>query len=114
MGCCPGSRTESSGRGCRHPQVRLVVFGHRLRQAGLLGNMGRVASSADNATIGSFWSTLQRELLDTRRWADQKELDLAIFGWIEARYNPRRRHTSLGMLSPGEFEALHSKTAAAA
>lgn len=46
--------------------------------------------------------------------ADQKELALAIFDWIEARYNPRRRHTSLGMLSPVEFEPLHGKTAAAA
>jgi transposase InsO family protein len=45
------------------------VFGHRLRQAGLLGSRGRVASSVDNSMIESFWSTMQRELLDTRRWA---------------------------------------------
>ncbi|MCW2500470.1 MAG: transposase [Frankiales bacterium] len=42
------------------------VFGHRLREAGLLGSMGRVARSVDNSMIVSFWSTLQRELLDTR------------------------------------------------
>lgn len=84
------------------------VFGHRLRSAGLLGSMGRVASSVDNTMIESFWSTLQRELLDTQRWTSQDQLASAIFEWIEAWYNPRRRHTSLGDISPIEFEALHS------
>lgn len=90
------------------------VFGHRLRTAGLLGSMGRVASSVDNTMIESFWSTMQRELLDTRRWRTKDELASAIFEWIEAWYNPRRRHTSLGMLSPVEFEALHTQAASAA
>ena len=90
------------------------VFGHKLRQAGLLGSMGRVASSVDNSMIESFWSTMQRELLDTRRWSSKPELASAIFEWIEAWYNPRRRHTSLGMLSPVEFEALHNQAAPAA
>ena len=84
------------------------VFGHRLRDAGLLGSMGRVASSVDNTMIESFWSTMQRELLDTRRWDSQEQLASAIFEWIEAWYNPRRRHTSLGDLSPIDFETLHS------
>ncbi len=57
--------------------------------------------------IDSFWSTLQRELLDTGRWTNRTELASAIFEWIEAWYNPRRRHSSLGMISPVEFEALH-------
>jgi putative transposase len=90
------------------------VFGHRLRQAGLLGSMGRVASSVDNSMIESFWSTLQRELLDTQKWSTKAELASAIFEWIEAWYNPRRRHSSLGMLSPVEFEALHVQAAPAA
>jgi putative transposase len=83
------------------------VFGHRLRTAGLLGSMGRVASSVDNSMIESFWSTLQRELLDTRSWDSPEQLGSAIFEWIEAWYNPRRRHTSLGMLAPVEFEHQH-------
>jgi putative transposase len=90
------------------------VFGHRLREAGLLGSMGRVASSVDNSMIESFWSTLQRELLDTRRWDSQEQLASAIFEWIEVWYNPRRRHTSLGMLSPHEFETLHTAAVTAA
>lgn len=84
------------------------VFGHRLRNAGLLGSMGRVASSVDNTMIQSFWSTMQRELLDTQQWASQQQLASAIFEWIEAWYNPRRRHTSLGGISPVEFETLHT------
>jgi transposase InsO family protein len=67
--------------------------------------MGRVASSVDNSMIESFWSTTQRELLDTRTvWESPEELGTAIFEWIEAWYNPRRRHTALAMLSPVDYE----------
>jgi putative transposase len=90
------------------------VFGHRLRAAGLLGSMGRVASSVDNTMIESFWSTMQRELLDTQRWSNQEQLASAIFEWIEAFYNPVRRHTSLNMLAPHEFETLHTTAVPAA
>ena len=76
--------------------------------------MGRVASSVDNALIESFWSTMQRELLDRKQWSSRVELASAIFEWIEGWYNPRRRHTSLGMLSPHEFETLAATTQTAA
>jgi putative transposase len=56
----------------------------------------------------------KRELLDTQRWATQDGLASAIFEWIEAGYNPRRRHTSLGMLAPHEFETLHTAAEIAA
>ena len=98
----------------RGSQYTSWVFGHRLRKAGLLGSMGRVASSVDNSMIESFWSTMQRELLDTRQWDDPEQLGSAIFEWVEAWYNPRRRHSSLGMLSPHEFESLHTATGTAA
>lgn len=90
------------------------VFGHRLRQAGLLGSMGRVASSVDNALIESFWSTMQRELLDRRDWDTRTELASAIFEWIEGWYNPMRRHSALGMLSPHDYETLHTPAGTAA
>lgn len=76
------------------------VFGHRLRDAGLVGSMGRVASSVDNSMIESFWSTMQRELLDQHRWDSADELGGAIFEWIEAWYNPRRRHTRWACSAP--------------
>ena len=65
---------------------------------------GRVASSVDNTMIESFWSTMQRELLDTQRWDTKVQLSQAIFEWIEAWYNPRRRHTSINDLAPVAYE----------
>jgi len=90
------------------------LFGHRLRQAGLFRSLGRVASSVDNAPIESFWWTMQRELLDRTIWDSRAQLASAMFEWIEAFYNPRRRATSLGDLSPADYEALHTAAEIAA
>ena len=98
----------------RGAQYTSWIFGHRLREAGLLGSMGKVASSVDNALIESFWSTMQRELLDRRDWDSRAELATAIFEWIEGWYNPSRRHSSLDMLAPHEFETLHTAAQGAA
>lgn len=98
----------------RGAQYTSWVFGHRLRQAGLLGSMGRVASSVDNALIESFWSTMQRELLDRHDWETRTELASAMFEWIEAFYNPSRRHSALGNLSPADYETLYNRVATAA
>lgn len=76
--------------------------------------MGRVASSVDNALIESFWSTMQRELLDRTTWDSKTQLASAMFEWIEGFYNPRRRHTSLGDLSPADYETLHAAAEIAA
>ena len=76
--------------------------------------MGRVASSVDNALVESFWSSMQRELLDRRSWASRTELASAMFEWIEDWYNPRRRHSALGYLSPVDYEALHTAIVTAA
>ncbi len=75
--------------------------------------MGRVASSVDNGLMESFWSTMQHELLDRQRWATRADLGSAIFEWIEAFYNPRRRHSALGYLSPCSGE-IHTTALTAA
>jgi putative transposase len=106
----PGAVVHSD----RGSQYTSWIFGHRLRAAGLLGSMGRVASSVDNGLMESFWSTMQRELLDRRKWDTKADLGLAIFEWIEAFYNPRRRHSALGYLSPAQFEHLHTAALTAA
>jgi putative transposase len=106
----PGAIVHSD----RGSQYTSWIFGHRLRAAGLLGSMGRVASSVDNGMIESFWSTMQRELLDRRSWTSRAELGSAIFEWIEAFYNPRRRHSALGYLSPHHYEQLHTAAVTAA
>jgi putative transposase len=68
--------------------------------------MGTVGDCYDNSMMESFWSTLQLEVLDTRTWETRTELANAIFEWIECWYNTgRTEHSSLGMLSPADFEA---------
>jgi transposase InsO family protein len=99
----PAGTVVHSDRGS---QYTAWAFGQRLRQAGLLGSMGRVASALDNAMMESFFGTLQRELLDRSAWMTRKELARAIFEWIEGWYNPRRRHTSIGFRSPVDYEQM--------
>jgi putative transposase len=90
------------------------AFGRHLREAGILGSMGTVGDALDNAMAESFFSTLQCELLDRRSWETRAELAAAIFEYIEAFYNPRRRHSSIGYLSPVEFESRFTTGAIAA
>jgi putative transposase len=69
---------------------------------------GSVGDCYDNAMMESFWATLQLELLDRKAWNSRDELANAIFEWIECWSNPTRRHSSIGMLSPVDFEQLHT------
>jgi len=80
------------------------AFGTRIREASLLGSMGTVGDCYDNAMMESFWHTMQLELFDTMEWETRHQLGNAIFEWIECWYNPYRRHSSIGMLSPDEYE----------
>lgn len=84
------------------------AFGQRLRAAGLLGSMGTVGDALDNAMAESFFATLQLELLDRKTWTTRRQLAQAIFEYIEAFYNPERRHTSINNLSPTAYEAIPS------
>jgi putative transposase len=90
------------------------AFGRRLRAAGVLGSMGSIGDAYDNSVAESFFSTLQRELLDEHHWTNRRHLALAVFEWIEAWYNPRRRHTSIGYVSPIDYERAHTPAAIAA
>jgi putative transposase len=72
-----------------------------------LGSMGSIGDAYDNSMVESSFGTLQLELLDERHWANRQQLALAIFEWIEAWYNPRRRHSYCGMFSPADYEAAH-------
>ena len=68
--------------------------------------MGRVGACADNAAMESFFSLLQKNVLNRRRWHTRDELRLAIVTWIETTYHRRRRQDALGRLTPIEFETL--------
>ncbi|AAT89136.1 transposase-truncated [Leifsonia xyli subsp. xyli str. CTCB07] len=67
--------------------------------------MGRVGAAGDNAAMESFWSLLQTNVLNQRRWATRQELHLAIVLWIERKYHRQRSQDTLGGLKPIEFEA---------
>lgn len=87
-------------------QFRSHAFVRALRAAQLRGSMGRVGACADNAAMESFFSLLQKNVLNRRRWATRDELRLAIVVWIERTYHRRRRQDTLGRLTPVEFETL--------
>jgi putative transposase len=76
-----------------------------LVEHGVKASMSRTGNCYDNATMESFWSTLKHELVYRRRFATRQEAMTAIFAFIEGFYNRRRLHSSLGYLSPLDFES---------
>jgi len=88
----------------RGSQFRSRAFRAVLNAAGLTGSMGRVAAAGDNAAMESFFSLLQKNVLDRRPWTSRAELRYAIITWIEHTYNRRRRQRVLGKLTPVEYE----------
>jgi transposase InsO family protein len=88
----------------RGSQFRARSFRAVLAAAGLQGSMGRVASAGDNAAMESFWSLLQKNVLNQQQWSSRAELHYAIVVWIEHTYNRRRRQRGLGKLTPVEYE----------
>jgi putative transposase len=69
--------------------------------------MGTVGDAYDNAMAESFFATLECELIDRRSWPTKTEARMALFTYIEGWYNPRRRHSALGQMSPANFESKH-------
>jgi len=88
----------------RGGQFRARSYVAVLKGNGLTGSMGRVSAAGDNAAMESFYSLLQRNVLDRTRWATRDELATEIVIWIEHTYNNRRRQRGLGKLTPVEFE----------
>ena len=81
-------------------------FGQAARDAGIAISMGSRGDAYDNAVAESFFATLKKELIHRRSWPTKRELGSAVFEYIEAFYNRERRHSTLGMLSPHEYEEL--------
>lgn len=92
--------------GGRGSQFRAKKFRRALREHGLVGSMGRVGAAGDNAAMASFFSLLQKNVLDWRQWATGEDLRIAIMRWNERTYHRRRRQAGIGKLTPIEFEAL--------
>jgi transposase InsO family protein len=97
----PRAAIHHSDLGCQYTSI---AFGKRCQEAGIRPSMGSVGDCFDNAMCESFNATLECELLVTRRFKNQRKAGLAVFDFIEGWYNPHRRHTSIGNISPVEYE----------
>ena len=85
-------------------QFVALAFGQQARAAGIAQSMGSRGDCYDNSVAESFFATLKKELVDRRSWPEKAELRTEIFDFIEIFYNRRRRHSTLGMLSPLDYE----------
>jgi putative transposase len=103
----PSGVIHHSDRGCQYTSY---AFGKRCREAGVMPSMGSVGDAYDNAMAESFFATLERELLNRRRFKSQAEARMAVFEWIEGWYNPHRRHSALGYRSPVNYERAHERS----
>ena len=90
-----------SDHGCQYTSYN---FGKRCQQMNVVPSMGTVGDAYDNAMAESFFATLEREVLNRRTFKTHAEARLAVFEWIEGWYNPHRRHSGIGRLSPNNFE----------
>jgi putative transposase len=97
----PAGVVHHSDRGS---QYRSLLFGKTLRESGLLQSLGRVGHAGDNAACESVISTLKEEWIKRHSYQSRDQARLSIFRYIETFYNPRRRHSSLGGISPDEYE----------
>ena len=88
-------------------QYTSVAFGQRCAKMGVRPSMGSVGDAYDNAMAESFFASLECELIDRRSFRTKTEARLALFTYIEGWYNPRRRHTAHGRISPINFERNH-------
>ncbi len=88
----------------RGSQYTSLAFGRTLRESGLLQSVGRRGHAGDNAACESVISTLKEEWIKRHRYHSRDQARLSIFRYVETFYNPRRRHSSLGGISPDEYE----------
>jgi putative transposase len=101
----PEAVIHHSDRGCQYTSY---AFGKRCQEAGVMPSMGSVGDAYDNAMAESFFATLEREVLNRRKFRSQAEAKMALFEWIEGWYNRHRRHSSIGHRSPANYERTHA------
>jgi transposase InsO family protein len=88
----------------RGTQYAATEYQERLQQHGLICSMSRKGDCWDNAVAESFFATLKVELLGDDVFADQATAQKIVFEYIETYYNRRRRHSTLGYVSPAAYE----------
>jgi len=105
----PSGVIHHSDQGCQYTSV---AFGKRCQEAGVRPSTGSVGDCFDNAMAESFFATLECECLDRQRFKTQKDARMAVFDFIEGFYNPHRRHSGLGNLSPINYEMRYNQKVA--
>lgn len=93
----------------RGPQFKYRKFVLALTSYGPNRSMGRVRACGDNVAMESFFSLLQKNVLNRKRWEARAELRLAITTWFERSYYRKRRQRALGRLTPIEFETKKTR-----
>lgn len=89
-------------------QYTSFAFTRRLKDAGITPSMGTIGDALDNAMCESLIGSMKTELLNRQRWKTVDDVSVAVFEWLEAWYNRRRRHSALGYLTPLEYEDQHT------
>ena len=90
-------------------QYVALVFGQRLRAAGIAQSMGSRGDCFDNAAIESYHATLEKDLLRRRSFRTRQEARTAVFDYLETFYNRERLHSTLGYRSPDDYERDHQR-----
>jgi putative transposase len=90
-----------SDRGCQYTSGEFADYCTR---NGVRRSQGKTGICFDNAVSESFFATYKKELIHTRPWPTIKDLRKETFDWIETYYNTQRRHSTLGYLTPREYE----------
>src|SRR5690625_870141 len=91
----------------RASQCRSRRLVRALNRHAMVGSMGRGGAAGDNAAMESFFSLLQKSVLDRRSWTTREELRIAIVTWVERTYHRRRRQDGLGRLTPHRIRSHH-------
>jgi putative transposase len=92
-------------------QYTALAFGKRCKELGVRPSRGTVGDAYDHAMAESFFATPECERLDRRTYRSQAEARMDLFAYIEGWYNPKRRHSALGQLSPMRYEQLNATAA---
>jgi transposase InsO family protein len=99
----------NTDRGAQYASAQIADFA---TANGLTQSMGYTGVCWDNAMAESFFATLKTEFYYRRVWPTRKRARLEVGAWIEDRYNRRRRHSSIGQISPVAFELQYSNQTA--
>jgi putative transposase len=107
----PEGVVHHSDQGCQYTSI---AFGLRCKRHGVRPSVGSVGDCYDNAMCESFFATLECELIERSSFETKTQAKMELFGFIEGFYNPRRRHSALGYLSPDSFERKYLQEALSA